>query len=293
MPLGKIVTTIDIDQALEVAVTAAEAAGTLLRERVDDNPVPRTKSATGDVVTDLDLASEQLIVDQLRCSYPGHQIIAEESGRSGSDDEWTWLVDPLDGTNNVAIGLRAYMVGIALCHRKLPLLGVVHDPIARRTWSAARTRGTRGPEGPLAPVPYRPRPHRKVLAWTQGYGVNGTDQRARALRLVLESASRRVLQLWAPLLCWVMLARGDIDGFVGYRAEAVDLPAGILIAREAGAVVRTLDGAPYDEAIDIPEDQRSFVAGHPDVIPELLALVRAADDVTVTGLGLGRRPVSG
>jgi myo-inositol-1(or 4)-monophosphatase len=87
---------------------------------------------------------------------------------------------------------------------------------------------------------------------------------------------KRVLQLWAPLLSWVMLARGDIDGFVGYRPEAIDLPAGSLIAQEAGITMCALDGSPFDEHVDIPEEDRSFVAGHPEAIPDLLELVRAA-----------------
>ena len=117
-----------------------------------------------------------------------------------------------------------------------------------------------------------------------GHGVGRTDDTARAMRMVLESGARRVLQLWAPLLSWVMLARGDIDGFVGYRPEAVDLPAGSLIAQEAGITVCGLDGFPFDERIDLPDKDRSFVAGHPEAIHDLLTLVRTAQRVTIGGV---------
>jgi myo-inositol-1(or 4)-monophosphatase len=122
-----------------------------------------------------------------------------------------------------------------------------------------------------------------VLAWTQGHGVGRTDDTARALRTALESGSRRVLQLWAPLLCWVMLARGDIDGFVGYRPEMVDLPAGSLIAQEAGITLRALDGSPFDERIDLPAGRRSFVAGRPETILDILDMVQGAERVPVGG----------
>jgi myo-inositol-1(or 4)-monophosphatase len=115
-----------------------------------------------------------------------------------------------------------------------------------------------------------------VLAWTQGHGVDRADATARALRLVLESTARRVLQLWAPLLSWVMLARGDIDGIIGYRAEAVDLPAGALIATEAGIAVCGFDGQPFNEAIGLRAQDRSFVAGHPGNIGRLTGLVATA-----------------
>ncbi|MGH8880877.1 MAG: inositol monophosphatase family protein, partial [Stackebrandtia sp.] len=210
----------------------------------------------------------------IRNAFPSHRIIAEESGLLDADDSsWAWLVDPLDGTNNVVIGLNTYVVGIALCKDRVPVLGVVHDPVAGQTWSAVRGRGAHGPGGPMVCPPYRPATGGPVLAWTQGHGVGRANDTARALRTTLESGVKRVLQLWAPLLSWVMLARGDIDGFVGYRPEAIDLPAGSLIAQEAGITMRALDGSPFDEHVDLPDDNRSFVAGHPETIPALLALV--------------------
>jgi myo-inositol-1(or 4)-monophosphatase len=101
---------------------------------------------------------------------------------------------------------------------------------------------------------------------------------ARSIRLVLEANAQRLLQLWAPLLCWVMLARGDIDGIVGYRPEAIDLPAGALIAREAGMELRALDGGPFDDTVDEPGDRRdqSFVAGSSQTVNWLVTLVKEA-----------------
>lgn len=264
---------VDFDHAQKVAVTAVEAAGALLREHIDKGLTVRIKDANGDVVTQLDVAAENLIMESIREAFPTHQIIAEESGvQDATDNSWTWLVDPMDGTNNVIIGLNVYVIGLALCKDRVPVLGVVHDPIAGQTWSAVRGRGTQGPAGLAVRRRERGGP---VLAWTQGYSVDRADGTARALRAALELRVKRVLQLWAPLLCWVMLARGDIDGFVGYRPEAVDLPAGHLIAQEAGIMIRALDGSPFDEHVDVSEHDRSFVAAHPEVIHELLALVRA------------------
>jgi myo-inositol-1(or 4)-monophosphatase len=72
-----------------------------------------------------------------------------------------------------------------------------------------------------------------------------------------------------------MLARGDIDGIIGYRPEGVDLPAGALIAAEAGMAVRALDGGEFDDRIDLPDTERSFVAGPPETIDRLVKLVNA------------------
>ncbi|MGW0802841.1 inositol monophosphatase family protein [Nonomuraea sp. NPDC002799] len=269
----------DLDHARTVAVEAAEAAGALLLEGMRGAVRVRAKGAAGDVVTDLDLASEKLLLERILTAYPSHTVIAEESGLVGAaGGEWTWLVDPLDGTNNVAIGLPAYVVGVALCRSGRPELGVVHEPVSAQTWSAVRGRGARvQPVGAasgvrLAPA-YAPRPHGPLLAWTQGYDVRRGDPAARALKTALELGARRVLQLWAPLLAWAMLARGDIDGIVGYRAEAVDLPAGALLAREAGIEIRALDGGPFEECFDGTAEDRSFVAAHPRALPALLSLL--------------------
>ncbi|RJQ79294.1 inositol monophosphatase [Pseudonocardiaceae bacterium YIM PH 21723] len=268
---------VNLDLAASTAVLAAEAAGALLRDGLAGPVSARAKDASGDVVTDLDLAAEAVIVDRLRRDFPDQPILTEEAGLLDARDEhWTWLVDPLDGTNNVAVGLHVCAVGIALCRDGIPMVGVVHDPVADVTWSAIRGRGATGPDGLMLPDPAS-RAGGRILSWVQGYAVRKGDQRALALRLALENDSRRLIQLWAPLLCWVMLARGDIDGFVGYRAGYVDLPAGMLIAQEAGVIVADFTGAPLTARLD--QDGIDFVAARPGVLAELLTTLRAGQPV--------------
>ncbi|GAA4083964.1 MULTISPECIES: inositol monophosphatase family protein [Actinomadura] len=275
---------VDLVQARRVAIDAAEAAGALLRARTCEPLRVRAKGDHGDVVTDLDTAAEELILRRLRAVYPGHRIIAEESGVLEGGDGMVWLVDPLDGTNNVAIGMPVYAVGLALCAGSVPVLGVVHDPVTARTWSAARGQGTHGPDGARLRLDGPGRVEHPVLAWTQGHDVGRGDPVALSLRTSLEAGCGRLLQLWAPLVAWVMLARGDIDGIVGYRPEIVDLPAGALLAAEAGAELRGLDGSPYELDIDLPAEERGFVAARPNLLDRLLETTAAA--TAVNGLRL-------
>jgi myo-inositol-1(or 4)-monophosphatase len=269
-----------LEQARQVAVAAARAAGRLLCQRAHGDLGIRGKGPGGDVVTDLDISAERLILRRIRSAFPNHRILAEEAGALGPQDSpWTWLVDPLDGTNNLAVALPTYVVGIALCHDRVPVLGVVHDPITGNTWQAVRGGGAYGPQDvPLQP-PLRTHRAGPLLAWTQGYSVTKDDASAGALKIVLDSAARRVFQLWTPLLSLVMLARGDIDGMVGYHAEEIDLPAGALIAAEAGIALYGLDGAPFDLRIGKPRVDRSFVACRPEHLDRLLGLVHAAERV--------------
>ena len=264
----------DLEHARMVAIEAAEAAGELLLQGTRETLDIRAKGSTGDVVTALDLASERLLLDRILTAFPTHSVLAEESGLVGAPGgEWTWLIDPLDGTNNVAIGMPLYAIGLALCHRGRPVLGVVHDPVMSRTWSAIRSRGAHGPAGVrLAPAP-RSTPYGPVVAWIQGYAVTKDDSLALDIKSRLDHQARRVLRLWAPLLGWAMLARGDIDGVVGYQTGVIDLPAGAILAQEAGLEIRALDGGPYDEDIDGPDESRSFVCAHPATIDSLFALL--------------------
>jgi myo-inositol-1(or 4)-monophosphatase len=263
---------IDLQHACAVATEAAEAAGALLRSRASKPFEVHDKGTQGDLVTDLDLASEAEIVARLRRAFPHHRILSEELGELPGSGPWTWLVDPLDGTNNVAIGLGVFAVGIALCRAELPMVAAVHDVPAAATWSARRGGGAWGPRGPLPtrrPAVGRP----PTLSWIQGHDLPRADPRGMALKVRLECEAKRVLHLWAPLLCWVMLARGDIDGIVAYQADSIDLQAGLLIAQESGVEVRNLDGDLFDGRCSVPDERVSLVAGTPETVEWLLGLV--------------------
>lgn len=269
---------LDLARARSVAVAAAEEAGAALA------PGTRfTVQAKGadDLVTDLDHRAERIILDRLRAAYPEHAVLAEESGRSGGGGP-LWVVDPLDGTHNLVVGLPVYSVGIALCLDGVPVVGVVHDPVTRQTWSAVRGDGPRGPgDLPLAVEPARP--GAPVVSYVQGYPVGRTDPTALAYRHVLGARAQRLLQLWSPQLTWVMLARGAIDAVVGYRTGAVDLPAGALIATEAGAVLTALDGKPY--RLSVERTEHSFIAARPERVGALVAMLAEASALELPPLG--------
>lgn len=261
---------IDLERARTVAVAAAEAAGVVLapggRFGVQD------KGESGDLVTDLDHRAESIILDRLRSAYPDHAVLAEESGMTaGGHEAPLWVVDPLDGTHNLTIGLPAYSVGIALCVAGVPVVGVIHDPITRQTWSAVRDQGTHG----LADAP-RTRRSRPIVSWIQGYAVSPHDVKALAIKHLLGLRSQRVLQLWAPQLTWIMLARGAIDGIVAYRTGFVDLPAGALIAAERGVALTALDGGPFPVSPN-GTGEHSFIAARPEALDAFIGLVGDAE----------------
>jgi myo-inositol-1(or 4)-monophosphatase len=274
---GGIMSIVDLSDARATAIEAAETAGDLVRDKLFRSLTVHEKGLDGDVVTDLDLAAEKAIIKIIKSQFPGHRIISEETGNIGGDSAWTWLIDPVDGTNNVVVGLPVLSIGITLCHSDSAVASVVHDPVSRRTWSAIHKKGAWSTDGNRMNLPRIHGRRKPMLAWLQGYGVSSGDQQARALKLVLANEARRVFDLWAPLTCWMMLARGDIDGIVGYRVGELDLHGGALIAAEAGLTVQNFSGIRFEPRLRGTGEDQCVIAGSPEVIKELSGMLASAD----------------
>lgn len=255
-----------------IAIQAAEAAGAVIREALSDDFTAAYKRENADIMTSLDLSSEASVVQAIHSVFPTHRVMTEEAGELYADGgPWTWLIDPLDGSNNVSIGFPVVAVGLAVCHARLPVVSVVHEPLVRRTSSAIRGLAAwEGPDRPLAPAARGGVRVRPLVAWSQGYGVGKDDRIAASLRDGLYGYAQRVLELWAPVAAWMMVARGDIDGIVGYRIGELDLHAGALIAAMNGVEIRELDGSRFDPGFASMSESRSLVAARPECLSELL-----------------------
>jgi myo-inositol-1(or 4)-monophosphatase len=119
---------------LDFATDLGRRAGALLRDGLDHRRTIELKGAF-DLVTDMDRASEDLIVSAIAAEFPDHAILAEESGAIGAA-EYTWLIDPLDGTNNYAHGYPYFCVSLGLWQGRTPLLGVIYNPLLDELFSA-------------------------------------------------------------------------------------------------------------------------------------------------------------
>jgi len=129
---------------LNVAVKAARAAGAIInRAALDVEAVRVSVKQTNDFVTEVDHNAEAAIIENLLTAYPGHGILAEESGseHGAKDSEFVWIIDPLDGTTNFIHGFPFYCVSIALAVRGKIEQAVVYDPIRNDLYSASKGRG--------------------------------------------------------------------------------------------------------------------------------------------------------
>lgn len=256
--------------ARRIAEAAARDAGSLARRKFLQSYTITEKDEFGDVVTDVDLEAERIILETIRAAFPDDAIRSEETGWIGVEGDWLWLVDPLDGTNNFAVGLPAFGVAITLLYRREPVMGVVYESMTERLYSAVAGRGATCNGERLSVPPEKDKPlSKRTVGWIQGHGVQ-KESGAMALKSALDEQCRRSLRLWAPALLWTMLARGQVDGIVLYDSEGDDLYAGALIAKEAGVLVRRFDGTDFVGM----EPHPYLVAGQPKSLEQLWPLVR-------------------
>ncbi len=200
-----------------------------------------------DYVSETDLASEAAILDVIRRQYPEHTVIAEESGTRGGSD-FTWIVDPLDGTTNFVHGYPAFSVSVALCEGASALVGVIVDPLREECFWAELDGGAF-----LNDTPIRVR---ATSSLAEAFLATGFPFRAHAdleayLRVFrrLFSASLGTRRAGSAALDLGYVACGRFDAFWEFYLKPWDTAAGGLLVSEAGGRVTDLFGEPsYREA---------------------------------------------
>jgi myo-inositol-1(or 4)-monophosphatase len=227
------------DVLLETAVQAARAAGRVLVQRL---PAPREVHVKGprDIVTDADLAAEEMITRTIRARFPDHALLMEEGGASSGDAPYVWVVDPLDGTTNYSRRLPIFGVSIGVVHQGELEVGVVYDPLGDHLFAARRGQGATLNGSPLQ-VSAIDRVSDAVvgLDWARAH----KDRReilARLVRIAPACGTVRGLGSAALGLCYV--AAGWIDAYFNVGLKPWDMAAGLLLIQEAGGRVTDLAG---------------------------------------------------
>lgn len=226
---------------LPVAVEAAQAGAEVLRHyfRRSDLKVETKKGY--DLVTQADHESERQVLKILQTAFPGHRVLAEESGWSAEQGEFSWFVDPLDGTSNFSQGLPTFCVSIA-CRRGEELqAGVVLDPQGDNLFTAERGGGAFW-NGEVMKVASRETLDGAFLATGYPFKARESlDLYLKVFRDVLLRA-RGIRRCGSAALDLAYTAAGVYDGFFEFRLSPWDFAAGALLLEEAGGKITDLDG---------------------------------------------------
>ena len=233
---------------LNFAIQTARDAGRILAGRFGRKIEISNKSEI-DLVTESDLASERLIIDRIKTHYPGHAILAEESGLSEPADRarrsgWRWIIDPLDGTTNYAHGYPCFCVSMGLeCEGRLEL-GVVYDPIRDEMFTAERGQGA-ALNGRRIRVSPTPNLASALLCTGFPYDVRERNEFARHFANFI-MAAQGVRRDGAAALDLAYVAAGRFDGFWEEGLKPWDVAAGVLMIEEAGGRVSNYLNGPFD-----------------------------------------------
>jgi myo-inositol-1(or 4)-monophosphatase len=254
---------------LNIAVKAARSAGAIInRASLDLDLLKINTKGPNDFVSEVDQAAEQAIIETLLAAYPGHGILAEESGRAhgAKDSDYVWIIDPLDGTTNFLHGFPVYAVSIALVYRGQVQQAVVYDPTRNDMFYASKGRGSFLNDKRLR-ASKRTRLSDALIG--TGFPFRKGDNFKRYVQMFEE-----VMQHCAGLrrpgaaaldLCYV--AAGWYDGFFETGLSPWDIAAGSLIITEAGGLIGNFTG----EADYLY--QREVVAGNPKVYAQLVQIL--------------------
>lgn len=200
------------------------------------------KKGHWDVVTQYDLAADKFIQDRIKRKFPKHSILSEETGgrRSAGD---LWIIDPLDGTRNFSRGIPTFCTSIAYAKNGKQILGAIYDPVHDELFFAQKDKVAtlNGKKISVAAVD-DPEFALCSVAW------NSSSSTAKEVaRLQKFIAKTRIwnssISSGALALAYVACGRYDFD--IMLKAYPWDYAAGVLIAREAGAIVTELDGKNY------------------------------------------------
>lgn len=259
-----------VPELVAVAERVARAAGRLVHDgRPRTVGVAATKSSAVDVVTAMDLASEELVRRLLAELRPDDGILGEEGGHQAGTSGVTWVVDPIDGTVNYLYGLPAYAVSVAaVVGEPTPatwtaLAGCVHAPATGETWTAGRGHGAHL-DGRRLTVAAAPALDRCLLGTGFGYVADRRRAQARVLASLLPRV-RDVRRMGAAAIDLCQVATGRLDLYYERGLQPWDLAAGALVVVEAGGVVTGLRGVSAGAAMT--------VAGAAGRVAELVAIL--------------------
>jgi len=248
-------------------IKATEAGAAELQRFFNGTFRISNKEGMNNLVTEADHAAEKAIIKTIKETFPDHEILSEECGAIGQDQEYKWIIDPIDGTVNFANGIPICCVSIGVEFNGEIVLGAVYNPNMNEFYIAEKGGGSSLNNKKIS-VSGKSEVISSCLV--TGFPYTYLDEPNGPLqvfeKLIRKGIPVRRLGSAAIDLCWV--AAGRFDGFYEHKLQAWDSAAGFLIVKEAGGNVTDFEGNAYSPY------QPHIIATNGIIHDELLKYVR-------------------
>lgn len=242
-----------------VAINCAAKAGEWIKSKLGSVKQLSTKTSPQDIVTEVDKGAEQMIRKLILTHFPDHAILGEEGVEPGAEaaaralqaaqeEEYLWIIDPVDGTTNYVHGFPFYSVSIALAHRGEVIVGVIYDPSRDELFVAEKGKGAYVHGNPTY-VSKESQLSESLLA--TGFPVDSKVNlplNMAELHALLPKV-RNVRAGGSAALHLAYVAAGRLSGYWEHGLSAWDIAAGALLVQESGGAVTDTDGRPFDLSV--------------------------------------------
>ncbi len=253
---------------LQKIIDSAKAGGEVLKKYFGASLELTQKTIAADFRTKADVDSESAILANLTADFPTYNIVSEEKGSIDKNSEYTFYIDPLDGTNNFVLTIANFSISIGLIKGDEIIMGVIYNPIIDNIYYAEKGKGAFVDGEPLH-VNTEATLKNSTVCYSRGYSTSHRVE-TEVMNQLYDKGTKRVMSNWSVAFDFCMLVSGRVEAIISSGLELHDCAAGKLIAHEAGAKITNFDGTP-----ETTDKNLSFVVSNGTGIhEEILSVIK-------------------
>lgn len=261
---------LDLTREENKMIEAVQAGGKILRHYYSKHLHIYEKTCPADFYTKADIESEEMIMHVLEKSFKRFSVYAEESGRTNDSSDYTFIIDPLDGTNNFVLGIPYFSVAIGLKKKNEIVFSVIYNPIVNQLYLAKKGKGAYK-DGKKLAVNKNYDLTDATIVYISGYS-NITKLRPDLIKKLNRKKVKRILDNWCPTLDYCLLASGKVECLVNNDDDLQESSIGRLMIKEAGGTIVDFHGQPKVK----PNYKKFLAANSRKTINQIMPLIKSS-----------------
>ncbi len=255
-------------------ISALKASGETLLGYYNKPIKIKQKESQSSIVTEADIKSETIIINLIKERFPAHNIISEESGFTDNNSEYTWIIDPLDGTSNFASGIPWFGILISLLKNEVTVMGGAYLPVQDLLYFAEAGKGAFRNGEPLAMISNMELKD-SLFAFCIDYteDIAFLNRGIEIYKYIVKSS--RNIRSTNSLIDFLYVAEGKFGGVLNLYTKVWDISAPGLIISEAGGIMKNIDGNDIKFSVgeEIIEENFPVIAGSKQIVDSLKEVI--------------------